>query len=74
MGESWGEWFGRHFVAPFTMFGDAGVLSVLLVIIWLLYPFALQTVIIRPTPSAFRNGCRGCRYRGISPSRQNCGA
>ena len=44
MGETWGEWFGRHFVAPFAMFGDAGILAVLLVIIWLAYPFALQTV------------------------------
>jgi hypothetical protein len=59
MGETWGEWFGRHFVAPFTMFGDAGILSVLLVIIWLLYPFALQTVIHPSDAIGFQEWMQG---------------
>lgn len=38
-------WFGRHFVAPFAMLRDAGFLAYILVGIWLVYPFAVQTVI-----------------------------
>ena len=45
--------------APFTMFGDAGVLSVLLVIIWLLYPFALQTVIHPSDAIGFQEWMQG---------------
>jgi hypothetical protein len=43
--ESIGAWFGRHFVAPFTMFRDAGFLGLILACLWLMYPFAMQTVI-----------------------------
>ena len=43
--ESLGDWFGRHFVAPFKMFGEAGFLGLILVFLWLMYPFALQTVL-----------------------------
>jgi hypothetical protein len=38
-----GDWFGRHFLAPFEMLREGGVLVVMLAFIWLLYPFALQT-------------------------------
>ena len=43
--ESMGAWFGRHFVAPFAMFRDAGGLGLILIFLWLMYPFAIQTVL-----------------------------
>jgi hypothetical protein len=43
-----GHFFGRHFGAPFVMLRQGGVLSWILVAIWGLYPFAVQTV-IHPT-------------------------
>jgi hypothetical protein len=46
--EGFGYWFGRHFVAPFSMFRDAGILGFILICIWLVYPVAVQTV-IHPT-------------------------
>jgi hypothetical protein len=40
-----GQLIGRHFGAPFAMLARAGVLGWMLVAIWVLYPFAVQTVI-----------------------------
>jgi hypothetical protein len=59
MTESWGERFGRHFLAPFMMLRDAGILSLLLVIIWFLYPFALQTVIHPSDAIGFQEWLQG---------------
>ena len=39
---------GRHIGAPFHMLRNGGVLSFLLVVIWFLYPFVVQTL-IHPT-------------------------
>jgi hypothetical protein len=43
--EELGRFIGRHFGAPFAMLARAGVLTWILVAIWLMYPFAVQTVI-----------------------------
>lgn len=40
-----GHLIGRHFGAPFVMLREGGVLAWVLVAIWVLYPFAVQTVI-----------------------------
>jgi hypothetical protein len=40
-----GRLIGRHLGAPFAMLARAGVLGWILVAIWLMYPFAVQTVI-----------------------------
>jgi hypothetical protein len=40
-----GHFIGRHLGAPFAMLSRAGVLGWILVAIWVLYPFAVQTVI-----------------------------
>jgi hypothetical protein len=44
-GDELGRFIGQHFGAPFAALARAGVLGWILIAIWLMYPFAVQTVI-----------------------------
>jgi hypothetical protein len=54
-----GNFLGRHFVAPFAALSEAWYLTIFLVLIWLMYPVAVQTIIHPEDAVGFQQWLQG---------------